>query len=460
MEDKTSTFEVAKNALSGSCRAFPAVSDDIEVLDSPQAFYQTLLDLTRGAHKEITLSALYFGHGEKERALAQALTDRASEQAGLRINLMFDYRRALRGVDKGESAVNIFSPLLRSKQHSLHLLHVPAPPFDVLQPFLRGRARELLSVHHMKIYAFDDTVMLSGANLSDIYFEQRQDRYIVIRDNPALARYFHQLVATFGKSRYSHTVDMEGVVQPPPSTNDSDEVFSANLKDMVQPSPGPLTEEPDTWLFPTLQVPHLGIKHDEHVTQRVFELARSNGGSLDIASGYMNLTQKFIDSLLRVPGPVNVFGAGPEANGFWGASGLAANVPDIYSEMTRMVLEREAVERPQAHAPMRVMEYHRPGWTYHAKGIWWAAPPREGEGGTLLNTVGSPNYGERSDKRDTEAQLVMVTRDPALRARLTQELKAIGSFSTPVKLSHFEPQQSRHLSRGIQYAARFLRTYL
>ena len=136
-----------------------------------------------------------------------------------------------------------------------------------------------------------------------------------------------------------------------------------------------------------------------------------------------------------------------------------------------------------------------------------------------------PRTGERSDKRDTEAQLVMVTRDPALRARLTQvastrmgvcvclcacvclcgrrgawwcaqELKAIGSFSTPVKLSHFEPQQckiefsktinendqptvtalsyntffsdappslcvsARHLSRGIQYAARFLRTYL
>lgn len=34
----------------------------------------------------------------------------------------------------------------------------------------------------MKLYIFDDTLIISGANLSNDYFTNRQDRYYVIRD--------------------------------------------------------------------------------------------------------------------------------------------------------------------------------------------------------------------------------------------------------------------------------------
>ena len=72
-------------------------------------------------------------------------------------------------------------------------------------PFFRGvknlvpqRYNEIFSVHHMKIYVFDSNVLLSGANLSDTYFTNRQDRYVFFKDCPELADFCSNLVETLG----------------------------------------------------------------------------------------------------------------------------------------------------------------------------------------------------------------------------------------------------------------------
>uniref|UniRef100_A0A1B0BLK9 CDP-diacylglycerol--glycerol-3-phosphate 3-phosphatidyltransferase n=1 Tax=Glossina palpalis gambiensis TaxID=67801 RepID=A0A1B0BLK9_9MUSC len=44
------------------------------------------------------------------------------------------------------------------------------------------RWNELLGLQYMKIYLCDDAVLISGANLSNDYFTNRQDRYILIED--------------------------------------------------------------------------------------------------------------------------------------------------------------------------------------------------------------------------------------------------------------------------------------
>lgn len=44
------------------------------------------------------------------------------------------------------------------------------------------RWNELFGLQHMKLYIFDDTLVISGANLSNDYFTNRQDRYYVIKD--------------------------------------------------------------------------------------------------------------------------------------------------------------------------------------------------------------------------------------------------------------------------------------
>ena len=68
----------------------------------------------------------------------------------------------------------------------------------------------MLGVQHVKAYVFDNDVIISGANLSENYFTNRQDRYFLIRaqfsltlgDCEVLADYFTDLIQTIGTFSY------------------------------------------------------------------------------------------------------------------------------------------------------------------------------------------------------------------------------------------------------------------
>lgn len=49
-------------------------------------------------------------------------------------------------------------------------------------------------MHHIKLYVFDNTTIITGANLSHSYFTRRQDRCIVINDCEQLSSYFYDLI--------------------------------------------------------------------------------------------------------------------------------------------------------------------------------------------------------------------------------------------------------------------------
>ena len=63
-----------------------------------------------------------------------------------------------------------------------------------LKSILPGKFSEIVGVQHTKVCVFDNDVCISGANLSNDYFTDRQDRYILIKDSPGLADYFEDLV--------------------------------------------------------------------------------------------------------------------------------------------------------------------------------------------------------------------------------------------------------------------------
>ena len=46
----------------------------------------------------------------------------------------------------------------------------------------------------MKICVFDDHVLLTGANTSEIYFTYRTDRYIILKNTPRLADFLEDSV--------------------------------------------------------------------------------------------------------------------------------------------------------------------------------------------------------------------------------------------------------------------------
>jgi phosphatidylserine/phosphatidylglycerophosphate/cardiolipin synthase-like enzyme len=59
-----------------------------------------------------------------------------------------------------------------------------------------------------------------------------------------------------------------------------------------------------------------------------------------------------------------------------------------------------------------------PGWTFHAKGIWYYLPGETLPSATL---IGSPNFGFRSVEKDLEAQITIVTTNPELRRDIDAE---------------------------------------
>ena len=60
----------------------------------------------------------------------------------------------------------------------------------MLKRKLPVRWNEVVGVQHMKIYIFDDELILSGANLSNTYFTDRQDRYLMLSGEPHVAVHF------------------------------------------------------------------------------------------------------------------------------------------------------------------------------------------------------------------------------------------------------------------------------
>lgn len=73
------------------------------------------------------------------------------------------------------------------------------------------------------------------------------------------------------------------------------------------------------------------------------------------------------------------------------------------------------------------MEYERPGWTYHAKGLWYYLP---GSHLPDLTLIGSSNFGERSVNRDLEAQICLVTTNGNLQRKLQTEFENILQLSS------------------------------
>ena len=94
----------------------------------------------------------------------------------------------------------------------LHLYRCPQyrPYHDLI---LGRRWKEIIGVQHTKLYAFDDVVIITGANLSHSYFTNRCDRYYKIHDE-SLARFSHALIATIGQASFRYDSRSRSLMSP------------------------------------------------------------------------------------------------------------------------------------------------------------------------------------------------------------------------------------------------------
>ncbi|CAG9834690.1 unnamed protein product [Diabrotica balteata] len=423
------TENVSFGWLPTAAPCFPINAKNIKILTEPKEFYDTILSNCCNAKERITLASLYFGNGTLEKKLLESIRSNANfKNKSLDVNILLDYSRGSRGIANSRT---ILLPLLQenSKSVRVSLYHTPELR-GVLKQYIPDRYNELLGLQHIKLYIFDNTLIISGANLSNDYFTNRQDRYFVIKDKN-LSDFYCSLVNKI--QDFSLSIDQHDKVglsknweMLPYESSKAQFVEKAScmiknlIQDYMDQQQYCAQEQNDTWIFPLVQMGQLNVNHDALITNRI--LADSPPGStLRIATGYFNLTKEYMNTLIdNCQANCEILMAHPKANGFLGAKGLAGGIPYAYSQIARKF--RQSYEERKQQQRFKLYEYLREDWTYHAKGLWYYPPDKNVPTMTL---IGSPNFGERSVKRDLETQVAIVTENPELSKNLDNECRRL-----------------------------------
>ena len=189
------------------CPAIPIRHPDrVQFLGSPAAFHAEILHHISRATRRIVIAALYIGRGAPSEAIIAALVQRLHDVPTLDIVVLLDYHRMHDGHN-----LSVLSPLLKALSTRTRRLGAAAPSIvsdsprsriclfecpSALGRYLKhiGRAQEVLGVLHTKILVFDNTLLLTGANLSLDYFVDRIDRYLLFRDCSLVAEWYSGLV--------------------------------------------------------------------------------------------------------------------------------------------------------------------------------------------------------------------------------------------------------------------------
>ncbi|KAG6968259.1 hypothetical protein JG688_00005899 [Phytophthora aleatoria] len=432
------SYEHLFRSLARHSRLFPLRSSDVALLATPTDFYPQLVHNIQHAESRISISSLYLGTGQLERDLVDALATRLKERPQLQVQIVLDYSRGQRG-GLTASSVTMLAPLLKQFPHNVELFLFRVPQLSGLKVKLPPPFNETLGVSHAKVYLVDNTLVLSGANLSNDYFTNRQDRYVQLTNCGALAQFYHQFVELV--TGFSYRVKLDSLtgdkndyeLVSPVLAHDSEEAKTAmrhDLEKLVDPNKYQQDiddELTDAWAFPTLQFTPISMDHDERVlSEFVKNLPR--GSQLQIASGYLNFPPFLSELLERCEAGLDVISAAPRANGFYDARGVKGALPMAYS-----LIEQDFFERTLGREfPTVLREFKRPDWTFHGKGMWWRPPPstvtnghKSAMGFPQLTVVGSSNFGQRSYGCDLESNLVLFTRNPDLQRRLQDEYDAL-----------------------------------
>lgn len=465
-------------------------ADQIKVLQGPEQFYETLKSKIRGAKRRIYLSTLYIGKSEYEliSALREALVRGGPE---LKMSILTD---ALRGTRESPDAscASLLAPLAAEfpDQVEIRMYHTPNLT-GLRKRLIPKRINEGWGLQHIKLYGFDDEVILSGANLSNDYFTNRQDRYHVFSAK-SVAKYFariHHVVCSVSFLLLPSATDPSSYIlewpdsNPVPSPLVEPRVFVATTTALLLPlcsppdNPPPPLSTSTTSVYPLMT--HPPTINTELPALRA--LLSSPLQSYTFTAGYFNPHPLITTSLLlasRPPGdsPGTILTASPSANGFYNSAGISGLLPAAYTHLSLVFLRAARGANVQLREWQRGVVGQPGGWTYHAKGLWLTlsssqaspsspsstpgtppSPPPSHISSTRTTTttttttshhpaitsIGSSNYTTRSYGLDLEVGALVVTRDPALMAQWERERAALLHRSRPVTEDELGSEERR-----------------
>ena len=443
----------------------PVLSENVEIFRSPSEFYDYLLKRIPQCKHRITMSALYFGTGEKEQKLLETLEKSLEVNKNVSCNLLFDYTRSCRKeASSGQSSKDLLTRVV-SDQTTVSFFLSPWFSKWFNNRFLlpRDKQNEIVSLQHIKIFVFDDDVVVSGANLSHQYFTDRVDRYFHFRNNKRLADFLNEMVQTVAS--FSLKLQEDGGL----CLHDSwkhHPLSSSTRPDFIKEARGRIEEvksrfdqdskdffsikhQPETFVMPFVQMNSFGVRDEESFLTKILSTPPS-GSIVRLASGYFNLTEGFKRKLLNLPHdiPCDVLMASEDVNSFKGAKGLMGSIPSFYTTMSKNFWKD--IES-SSKKNIRLWSFFKPNWTFHAKGLWIEHPLDK----TMLTTIGSSNYGYRSVYRDLELQVVLVTTNEELKTALRSEYQGIWKDSKCITSVNDFPVVSKWVTLVSQFIKGF-----
>lgn len=384
----------------------------------------------------------------------------------LEVSLLTD---ALRGTREAPnpSCASLLASLVRDfgpERVEVRVFHTPNLT-GVRKAILPKRINEGWGLQHMKLYGVDDEIIMSGANLSNDYFTNRQDRYHVLKSKD-VTDYFERIYQAVCKLSYKVVYSEEqqsgfvldwsqGNTGPAPLADPKGYISAATtaLAPLLSPSTSQMVPRKtgDTQIYPLIQLTPL-LNPDTStelpaLTDILSKLAEPPlaGSKWTFTAGYFNMTAQVRQLLLGSnPASATVVAASPWANGFYGSKGVSGMLPPAYTYLSRKFLD--SVSRAGLSDSITVKEWRRGtvntpgGWTYHAKGIWITLP---GEQNPSISLVGSSNYTKRSYSLDLEANTLIVTRNEDLKRRLGEEESWLQEYASPMTRDDYAKTERR-----------------
>ncbi|AGO09988.1 AaceriAAL003Wp [[Ashbya] aceris (nom. inval.)] len=472
--------DAVKGSLSSLQTMFYFKAGEIEVLQHPVEFYDTLKQKIAAANDRIFLASLYLGKTEHE--VIACLDEALKAKPHLRISLLVDGLRGTRETPNACSA-SLLAKLTKDHGERVDLRLYMTPEYTGWKRALFPRRfNEGIGLQHMKIYGFDDEVILSGANLSHDYFTNRQDRYYLFKSRHFADYYFkmHNLISKMSyQAKYSNTkqsymlywpkdnITVEPRIDKHKFVAQASEVLSNFLttphKNGVEGIQ--VMKDYPTIVYPISQFTPLFKKNNDFSTEkpsilRLLSSIHSPETSWAFTAGYFNILPDIKKHLLDSPSHVGkIITAAPTANGFYQSKGISKYLPDAYLYLAQKFLK--SVHTAGKSDKISLYEWQRGvvnqpgGWSYHAKGIW-ISDGCEKDSMPVVTVVGSSNYTRRAYSSDLETNAIVLTTDDRLRDAMGAELNNILSHTKKVTLDDFANDPQRYVKHGVRAAAEIL----
>ncbi|ODV63972.1 CDP-diacylglycerol--glycerol-3-phosphate 3-phosphatidyltransferase ASCRUDRAFT_73700 [Ascoidea rubescens DSM 1968] len=450
---------------------------DIEIITSPEVFYQQLKEKASHAQERIFLSSLYIGKNQNE--LVECLRQTMIEKPNLKVSILTD---ALRGTREApsKSSASLLARLYKEFGNRIDIRMYHTPNLTGLKKYLiPKRLNEGWGLQHMKLYGFDDEIILSGANLSSDYFTNRQDRYYVFKSKD-LTNYYYNIQKAVGSISYKvvyEDSDKQFKLTWPTSNFTSEphldtKRFVLESTSLLEPLirkktigdyEEMITDEElnksETIVYPVSQFTPLlnpDASTEKPIVLRLLSYLDNPNIQWTFTAGYFNMHNDVKRRLLNATSIGNVITASPEANGFYKSKGISKYLPPAYLYLARTFLNE--VKEAKKESLVSVMEWKKGvvntpnGWSYHAKGLWISDPD---DTKPCITIIGSSNYTRRAYSLDLESNAVIVTKDENLKQQMQNEVDNIMQNTKKLSIEDFE-KDNRHISKGVILATKLL----